>query len=143
MTKFRLNFEKNLVNDLKNIRKNLVNDWKNIIAHRKESERNKASVNKFGSLQKHLRVWGGSRGSTPIWIMEENCNFFHYLRLKSFSRTETASKFYIINIGSSTHHMYPVWKRILKIWHDMKARELQKSLFSTCLVNSKNFRGTV
>ena len=56
MTKFRPNFEKNLVNDLKNIRKNLVNDWKNIIAHRKESERNKASVNKFGSLQKHLRV---------------------------------------------------------------------------------------
>ena len=142
MTKFRPNFEKNLVNDLKNIRKNLVNDWKNIIAHRKESERNKASVNKFGSFQKHLRVWGGSRSSTPIWIMEENCNF-EIARLKSFSRTETASKFYIINIGSSTHHMYPVWKRILKIWQDMKARELQKSLFSTCLVNSKNFRGTV
>ena len=40
---------------------------------------------------------------------------------------------YIINIYDfPTHHIDPAWKRILTVWENMKARELQKSQFPNC-----------
>ena len=102
----------------------LVRPWQTSVAHSKYN---------WGFL-------GGSSSATPMKL----CILYSYLSLETlFPALKLPQNCFITNIGSPTHQIYPAWKKILTIWQNIKARELQKSQFPNYLVNCKILGSTV
>ena len=65
-----------------------------------------------------------SASSGKLWNFYPNLS---YTCKHSLHKTLVPQNCFIMNIGSPTHHICPAWKTILRIWQNVKARELQKS----------------
>ena len=111
-------------------KKNLISDLGNIIAYWEE----------------YYCISAKQGISKQVWFIPENswyCDssatsrkFYPHLSLETvFPALKVTKNYYIINIGSSSHHIYPAWTTILTICQNMKTRELSKSQSPNCLVN--------
>ena len=98
-------------------------------------------------------IWAKWGVGKQVWFVPKTARRFGvaaerllHLNLEIvFSALKLPQNCYIMNINSDfpTHHIYPVWKTILTIWQNRKARKLQKSQFPKCLVNRKKIGSSV